>query len=277
MILIADSGSTKTDWCCVRSDGSFDELTTVGLNPNYTSDDTIIKVMQGLPYPSDAIASIYFYGSGCGSPMNVKGISDALLRKFPDAECNVVSDLLGAAKACLGNQKGIIAILGTGSNSGVYDGSRIVEAHPSLGHILADYGSGVDIGKQLLRDYFYKKMPAEIAAEMEISRDYLIEQLYHKGNANTFIASHVGLIFKYADTHYIQALIGKIFDHFIKEEVLNYASANQLTINFVGSIAYLFRGLLRDRLKNNGLAIGKVIQKPIERLREYHYIHEFKK
>ena len=270
MILIADSGSTKTDWCCIQDDGSIDQQTTIGLNPNFTEEDTIFKIIEALPYHSNAIKEIYFYGAGCGTKRNSKTLEDAFLYKFPNAQSEIVTDLVGAARACLGNEKGIIAILGTGSNSGVYDGQSIVTANPSLGHMLGDYGGGVDIGKQLLRDYFYKKMPADIRADMHMTRDHVIQKLYHEPGANTFIASQAGLIFKHAQTTYVRNVVQRVFDRFVTEEVLAYTNSKDLTINFVGSIAYLFQDILIESLKDKGITLGKIIQKPIEQLIEYH-------
>jgi len=194
MILIADSGSTKTDWSCIKSDNKVDQLTTIGLNPNFTKEETIFRIIESLPYHSNAIKEIHFYGSGCGTKQNVQTLQDAFLYKFPNAISEVSTDLKGAARACLGNEKGIIAILGTGSNSGVYDGKTIIKSNPSLGHFMGDYGGGIDIGKQIIRDYFYHKMPVKIRAEIQLTRDQLIQKLYHTPGANTFIASHTGLI-----------------------------------------------------------------------------------
>jgi len=275
MILVADSGSTKTDWCFIKQDKSVDKQTTIGLNPNFVEDETIFKIIESLPYRNNDIDKIYFYGSGCGTSKNIKTLEDAFLYKFPNATTHVHTDLVGAAKACLGNNEGIIAILGTGSNSGVYDGKQIVEANPSLGHFMGDYGGGVDIGKQILRDYFYKKMPNVLRDEMHMTRDHLIEQLYHKKNANTFIASQTSLIFKQSQTPYVIDLVGRIFDRFIDEEILNYRQSKAMTINFVGSISYLFRDILESSLTKKGLAIGNVVQKPIDLLQEYHYINGF--
>lgn len=275
MILVADSGSTKTDWCFIKADKSVDQITTVGLNPNFIEEEKIFKVIEALPYQNNDISKIYFYGSGCGTKKNAQSLTDAFLYKYPSAVSEVHTDLVGAAKACLGNDKGIIAILGTGSNSGVYDGRQIIEANPSLGHFMGDYGGGVDIGKQILRDYFYKRMPEDLRKEIQMTRYELIEQLYHKRNSNTFIASQTGLIFKHAETAYVKTLVGNIFDRFVEEEIMNYPSAKDLTVNFVGSIAYLFKDILEDSLRKKGLAIGNVIQKPINLLKEYHYIHGF--
>lgn len=270
MILIADSGSTKTDWSCISDDGKVDQLTTIGLNPNFTEEDTIFKIIESLPYHSNAINEIYFYGSGCGAKRNIKTLEDAFLYKYPNAEAEIQTDLFGAARACLGDEEGIIAILGTGSNSGVYDGQTIIASNPSLGHMLGDYGGGVDIGKQLLRDYFYQIMPADIRADMHMTKEHVINKLYHEPGANTFIASQAGLIFSHSQTPYIRKLVRSVFDRFVTEEILRYPNAKGLTINFVGSIAYLFQDILQRALTNKGLTIGKVIQKPIDALVQYH-------
>ncbi len=270
MILIADSGSTKTDWCCIQPEAEVDKLTTIGLNPNFAEEDIIFKIIEALPYHSNSIKEVHFYGSGCGSPDNVSILQDAFLYKFPNAASEVSTDLVGAARACLGNQEGIIAILGTGSNSGVYDGRTITATNPNLGHFLGDYGGGVDIGKQLLRDYFYHKMPAELRAEMDMTRDHLIDRLYHNTGANIFIASQAGIIFNHSDTPYVRNLVRRVFDRFIDEEILMYPTSRSLSINFVGSIAYLFRDILSDALSSKDLTLGKVIQKPIDLLTAYH-------
>jgi len=270
MILIADSGSTKTDWSCIIDDEKVDQLTTIGLNPNFTEEDTLFKIIESLPYHSNSIKEIYFYGSGCGTRRNRKTLEDAFLYKYPNAESEIHTDLVGAARACLANEKGIIAILGTGSNSGVYDGEGITASNPSLGHLLGDYGGGVDIGKQLLRDYFYKIMPADIRADMHMTREHVINKLYHEPGSNTFIASQAGVVFKHAVSPYIRRVVRSVFDRFVTEEILRYPEAKALTINFVGSIAFLFQELLNDALVNERLTMGKVLQKPIDALVAYH-------
>lgn len=271
MILVADSGSTKTDWCCIRKNGDFEELTTLGLNPNSTDKNEIYQIIEGLPFKKGDIQQIYFYGAGCGILENARSIELSLGKSFRKSNIEVNTDLLGAARACLQKDKGIIAILGTGSNSGYYNGAYIEESLPSLGYILGDLGSGVDIGKEILRDYFYKKIPDHIGQEIQLSRSQLIHRLYKESGPNTFIASHAGLVFKFQDDPYINQLIKKVFNRFIEQEIMSYQQSKELSINFVGSIAFLFQNILESKLKKNGLSLGKVIQNPIDILKEFHY------
>lgn len=271
MRLIADSGSTKTDWCAITPDNQEHRLTTIGLNPNYIEEELIFKTIEALPWKSHEIKEIFFYGSGCGVRRSVQIFEDAFLYKYPHAASHIQGDLLGAAVACLGDQPGVIGILGTGSNTGVYDGQRLVANHPSLGAMLGDYGSGLDIGKQIIRDYFYGQMPTELAKEIELSWENYITKVYHQDGANTFVASYASIVFQHVAHPYVKALIGKVFDRFIASDILTYPDASKYRVHLVGSIAFLFQDILEASLNKHGLQLGNVLQKPIDQLVKYHY------
>ncbi|MBT8220241.1 MAG: hypothetical protein KJP00_10465 [Bacteroidia bacterium] len=270
MILVADSGATKTDWCCIHNNGRYEELTTLGLNPNSRSQEEIDQIIEGLPFRRGDVREVHFYGAGYGEYEDVDNIERTFSKMFKKSKIYIETDLLGAARACLGKESGIIAILGTGSNSGYYNGSYISESLPNLGYILGDKGSGVDIGKALLRDFFYQRMPVHVRQEFSLTRSELIRRLYKESAPNTFIASQAGVIFRIQKDAYIKKLIQSSFDGFIEDDILSYPQSKNSTINFVGSIAFLFKDILQSSLHRYNLSIGKVIQEPIDLLREYH-------
>lgn len=276
MILIADSGSTKTDWLLVyNSNNTF--ITTAGINPYYMSADRINDILtkELLPHiPSNEVTSIFFYGSGCSTENKCKKISDILLSNFPNAKAEVNHDMLAAARALCDNKEGIACILGTGSNSCVYDGKIITRQMVSLGYFFGDEGSGTHMGKVLITDYLKGNMPAHIGQlldnEFRLNLETVLDQIYNQPFPNRFLASFAPFILKNHSDRYIKNLIASSFDEFLKMGVMKFTGYEKMSINFVGSIAYFFQDILLEVAQSKGIKINKIQQTVIEGLKDYH-------
>ncbi len=277
MKLIIDCGSTKADWVILNGNDIVLSFNTEGFNPNYTDKNTISSIILSNTlyntYIQD-ITDIYFYGTGCGNQANCNLIKEIFQSIFTDANIIVTHDLTAACHALFGGKEGIACILGTGSHSCHYDGKEIIDKAVSLGYIIGDEGSGNHIGKQLLRDYFYKKMPAELSEKFEKEYDInitsVIDNIYHKTHTSRYLASLSRFAYENKKHDYIKAICSKCFDEFIEYFILRYETSKDLEIGFVGSIAYYFQDILNERLENQGLKLSKIIKNPIEGLIEFH-------
>ena len=276
--LIADSGSTKADWRFLQNGKVIHELQTVGFNPNYHPKSAIIEVLAGNfrhDYPIDTVADIHFYGSGCGDDKQKNIISDALTAVFPTRNIHVYSDMLGAARATCGKEAGITAILGTGSNTILFDGERQVDNVPSLGFALGDEGGGNHLGKALLQAYFYREMPTELSTKMAKlipgGRSELLDKLYEEdARPAPYLASFSIFYSDHLDHPFIQKLAGDCFNQLIERHILKYENYAQLPLHFVGSIGYFLQPILKKVLIKNGLTLGRIVRQPIDDLVKYH-------
>lgn len=277
MKLIVDCGSTKADWVILNGEEVVTSFQSEGFNPNYTDRDSILSIiLNKSSYRTyiQEITEVFFYGSGCGNEKNCNLIKEIFSLIFINAKIEVTHDMMAACHAVLGNNKGIVCILGTGSNSCFYDGKEITEKATSLGYILGDEGSGSYIGKKLVRDYFYKKMPNELSSkfeqEYELNINTLIDNVYHKNQASKYLADFTKFAFNNMNHDYIKDLCSKSFDEFIEYFVLKYKNAKDYEIGFIGSVAYYFKDILNKSLENHGSKLGKVIKNPIDGLIEYY-------
>ena len=278
MKLIADSGSTKTDWVVLDGNNEIISFQTEGLNPFFKNSETIYKVLMSveeIQSYKEKIKAIFFYGAGCSSTEMNNVVYQGLKKAFPQAHVHVKHDLLGASIALCGNQKGICAILGTGSNSCVFDGEKIIEEQVSLGYILGDEGAGTDIGKRLLKDYLYQTMPRHLS--QELSTDYhltktkILQQIYQSEAPNRYLASFARWVGKRKKNEaYLRNLVEQSFQSFITTHIIKYPDYKQYTFNVVGSVAYHFQEELTKVATQYHLKIGEILQKPIEGLITYH-------
>jgi len=225
-IIIADSGSTKTDWKIISKTEDIATFQTIGFNP--VTMDTALIIEELKPVFADtelnqSIGEIYYYGAGCWNIDSCSVVLQALEFFFPVAKIQVTNDLLGAARAVCHHQAGIACILGTGANSCLYDGQKIIDNVPALGFIMGDEGSGAYLGKRLLQSYFYRTLPQELAnkliSEYEISKKIMLENVYHKKGGNTYLASFAKFIIAQKKHPFIRQLITDSFDIFIKKLV----------------------------------------------------------
>jgi glucosamine kinase len=279
MILIADSGSTKTDWRLIDANQEIHQYITQGINPYFQNQQEITGILQhellsqlriGM---TSHISEIHFYGAGCGSVQRKKQMASALSSLFSSAHIDIQTDLLGAAHALCGSEPGIVAILGTGSNTCYYDGTSIVENHASLGFILGDEGSGAHIGKTFLKTYLNKEMPEPIAerfyARFQLDRDQILESVYQQPMPNRFLASFTKFILQNLKEQFLMDMVASCFHEMFERHILKYEHVS-LKLNCVGSVAYYFSNVLRAVAVNKGVTIGKILETPIAALTLYH-------
>lgn len=280
-ILLADSGSTKTEWCLIspKSKEQVQHFFSDGLNPFYHTPESIQDVLRYAVKPNLAdihIDSIYFYGSGCSLDEKKKMIHVALSNLFADCTIEVQDDLLGAARAVCNTSAGIACILGTGSNSCLFDGTTILDTIPSLGFVLGDEGSGGYIGKQLIHSYFYRDMPQDLRLEMEktftMERRVILDGVYYKPQSNRFVASFAAFTSTHKSHPFIQNLIKNAFDTFLNSMIFKYEGYKNIPIGFIGSVAYSHQDIMISLLQDYGLSRSRFIKNPMETLIDYHRI-----
>jgi glucosamine kinase len=271
MILVADSGSSKTDWLLAVPHQEPIEFKTGGLNPYFLTEKEMVKVLhdQGADLIKHApdITEIYFFGAGCSSPDRHEIVSNALSHLFTKAFISVDSDLLGSAYATCGNEKGLCCVLGTGSNISFFDGAEVHSGKHGLGYILGDEGSGTWFGKALVTDFMYGRMPEDIHAlfydTYGLNKEILINNVYQKSGANSYLASFAKFLNEIRTTEYGEALLKNGFNEFIETNIKSYPQYHKYKCNFVGSIAYVFSDELKELCTANDVHVGKIIRQPI--------------
>jgi N-acetylglucosamine kinase-like BadF-type ATPase len=278
-ILIADSGSTKTDWVSIDTQSGDQQLVqSAGINPFYQTTEEIIPVLQSqvLPGVGGNIKEIHFYGAGCANEQSSMPVTHALKHCFSSAAVvEVASDMLGAARGLCGHEPGLACILGTGANNAFFDGSRITHSVGSLGFWLGDEGSGSYLGKTLVVHYLQNELPPDL--HESFVRDYpgldrltVLDHAYKKPYPNRYFASYSKFIAENRAHEFIQALLSDAFGLFVRKYVLKHESAAQYPVHFTGSIAYYYQDILRSVLENNGLQAGRILKSPLEGLVSYH-------
>lgn len=278
MILIADGGSTKADWIAINLDKTEAfRVRTLGLNPAVVAEEElnnrIINMFQ-LINVKEEVTEIYFYGAGCGTPKPAKILEEVLQAIFVNAKIHVAEDMLAAVYAASGTTPALVCILGTGSNSCFFDGQNVQMNTPSLGYILMDEASGNYFGKVLLREFYYKKMPAKMAekfdAEFNLDADYIKQNLYRKPNPNMYLASFAKFMFDFKEEAYIHKIIRNGFKEFFEYRVLPFNKTAATPLYFIGSIAFYFRDILEEVALKYDLKVTDVIQRPIDNLLAHH-------
>ncbi len=279
MILIADCGSTKIDWCLLNNNKVEKQVFTLGVNAVMLTEEEMRQrfAEQLMPELSDYAASIdavYFYGAGCLAAEVCGNVARAIRANIPAPVIEVYTDLLAAARALCGHKPGIACIMGTGSNSCLYDGSSIVANVSPLGFILGDEGSGAVLGRLFLGDVLKKQLPAEVCARFldEYNLDLLgiIKRVYKEPQPNRFLASVTPFISKNIAVPEIHELVLNSFRAFFRRNVKQYEAHRQLEVNFIGSIAYYFRDVLAEAAETEGCRIGNIVKSPMEGLIKFH-------
>lgn len=276
MILIADSGSTKTIWKCTDGAGEVQTANTAGINPYYNNPDEILKEITHArtQLSSRHIEEIYFYGAGCSTDNQKAIVSQALASQFGAEVISVRTDLLGAARALFQKESGIVCILGTGSGSCIYNGENIVRSIPSLGFILGDEGSGASLGKQFVRDFLREDMPESLLKiindEIGINKEEVLKHVNQDAMPSKYLAGFSKYIHEYLDHKYMHDLVSQSFEEFVKEYVIRYEGYRGYKISFIGSIAVNYNKILKEVLDKYQLGLGKIENNPIEGLIEYH-------
>lgn len=279
MILIADGGSTKVDWIALDNDKKeIFRTRTQGLNPAIIHIDEMHRIIRSNPnltQNKEAVEEIHFYGAGCSTDKLSQFLAHALGSIFTTAAIHVNEDMLAAVYAASNGKESIVCILGTGSNSTYFDGKNTHENTPSLGYILMDEASGNFFGKRLLIDYFYKKMPSDIATDFaatyNLDPDEVKRNLYKEKAPNTYLGHFSKFMFTHKDSTYIHQIITEGFDLYFERQIIPFQKPH-VPIYFIGSIAYYFKTILQNVAKSKGLIIEKILQRPINNLVEYHQL-----
>ncbi len=277
MILLADSGSTKTDWCLMNSGNVIRQFQTRGLNPYFLSGQQIINILQKevlSDLAKEEIGTVFFYGAGCRSDDNKSRMCQSLEFRFPRADIHIETDMLGACRAVLSNEPGIMSILGTGSNSCQYDGKKIISNGFSLGYILGDEASGAWFGKELIRLYLRNDLSDEMRKRFTLHYKYssneLLNQVYKKPDPNIFLASFMPFIIENRKMESIQEIIQTGLELFAKDLSIQYDIARQGIIGFCGSTAYFLIDEVFNVFSGTGVKHVKIVKSPMEGLISYH-------
>ena len=292
MTLIVDSGSTKTTWACLLRHASNSGtplthfITSSGINPVRDKDTTIRQAVgKGIEslfrpladagqnlIPENEIKQIFFYGAGCIPPYSTT-VRNILQSLYPHATIHVESDMVGAALALCGHNEGIACILGTGSNSCLFDGERIVAQTPALGFILGDEGSGASLGKRLVSDVLKNQLPEEIRQafllETGLSQPDIINRVYRQPQPNIFLASLTPFLERHLEHEAIRTLVIDEFRRFLQRNILSYGRPD-LPIHFVGGLTATYREELKQALEMEGLHMGRILSRPIQGMVDYH-------
>ncbi len=275
MILIADCGGTKSHWRTIAGDGSVEQYETAGINPYYQSEEEIASIISGLgPKILGDVEEIFFYGAGCSSDENQHRVRRALTTTFLNASIEVNHDLIAAARALCGDSAGIACILGTGVNSCLYDGKKIIANVPSLGYILGDEGSGFYLGRKLLGDFIRKELPSDLAEKLQsrynINREDILSQVYHGDSPAKYVASFTKFIFDNRTHQHLHNLVHHGFSVYFTKNVTRYEGYKNEEIHFVGSVAFYFNEILREVAAERGLTLKNIVENPIAGLTLFH-------
>ena len=280
MILLADSGSTKTMWMAVESGN---KIVTEGLNPHFTTDEAFLaacSTVRNAFHLSSFTFHLFFYGSGCGSEQQRERVASLLFKAFGTSDVHVETDLLGACRAICGDQPGLVGILGTGSNACYYDGKGIVYQAVSTGYILGDEGSANHVGRQLLQDYLSGCMPEEVSDMFHDTypqtKEEFLEAVYHQPNANRFLASLARFVLEHQDDDYCSMLIeDSLDDWYIYQLEDLWLKSGCDDLYLVGGFAARIDKMLLDNFaQDHDLVLKEVVGDPIDGLREYHLVKE---
>ena len=285
MIIIADGGSTKTNWCLLDDNQKKIYFNTEGYNPYFVDSDYIVSSLKkGLPndLPLDKIKEVNYYGAGVHNKEKAQIVADAFQVLFPNAKIEIGHDLLAAARALLGNQSGFAAILGTGTNSCIYDGNEITHNINSAAYILGDEGSGSYIGKKLLTDFVRGLMPEDVAKAFfetyKLSEDEIMDSVYTKPLANRFCASFSKFVYdNNVNIEYTRKIVDDAFEAFFANLVSKYPNYQDYTFNCIGSVGYNFRNVLEDKANQYGMKVGKILRSPIDDLVQFHIDRSYNK
>lgn len=277
MILIGDSGSTKTEWVILTQTETY-TYHTQGINPMFNTTEEIEYILRNELYPQlldkTAFQKICFYGASVSTEERTDRVRKAIQAVFGTKPAEIQHDLLAAARALCGKSEGIACILGTGSNSCVYNGEKITEHIDSLAYILGDEGSGAHMGKTLLNRHYYKKLPASISIKLDeyLGKDLpgVLETIYRQPLANRYLASLTRFISEHKDTPEIKAIVTECFGEFVDILMHGYPNQKNLPVHSVGSVGYVFKDELQEVLTNKGLTAGNIIKNPMEGLIKFH-------
>jgi len=279
MKLVVDSGSTKTDWGFFSTVYDVKTVKTQGINPCHQSEEEIRTIISSELLPNTqnidltSVSEVFYYGAGCATQSICDQMAGILSEFFKDAAITVDSDMLGAARALCGRAEGVACVLGTGSNSCLYNGKEIVDQVPSLGYILGDEGSSAALGRRLIGDCLKRQLPEAVSREFlerySLTKESIIESVYRKPLPNRFIAGFAPFVYDKRAVPEVHKMIIQCFQEFFTRNVINYHKP-WLPVHFVGSLANSFAEELRETADSLGMTIGKIEASPMSGLVDYH-------
>lgn len=274
--LIADSGATKAEWCLVNN-GKKKTVFTQGISPYFLNTEQITDLLVKELKPklkNTEVDEVYYYGTGCANPVNAKSVKKAVSKVFTGAKVDVTHDLMAAARALCGRQKGVACILGTGSNSCYYDGKKIVKNSPGLGYVLGDEGSGAYLGKKVIQYYLYGTFDDELRGRFDLTyttnTTEILENVYKKPMPNRYLASFTKFLADNRGHYMIENIIEDGLNDFFFNHLCKYRETWTLPIHFAGSVAFGFRDVLQQLCDSYEFELGKVMKNPMEGLVAYH-------
>ena len=274
--LIADSGATKAEWCLLNN-GKKEILFTRGISPYFLNTDQIAELVAeelAIKIKGNTIEHIFYYGTGCASIENARHVQTALLKVFPQARVAIDTDLMAAARALCGNEKGLVTNFGTGSFCCFYDGKKITKQSPGIGYILGDEGSGAYLGRKVIQYYLYQIFDEDLKDRFESryksDRAEILDNVYKKPFPNRYMASYTLFLAENRGHYMIENIIEDGLNDFFFQHLCKYAEVWRYPVNFVGSVAYGFKDVLKELCNSYEFELGKVLKNPMEGLIEYH-------
>lgn len=274
--LIADSGSTKTEWCFIAENENI-RFRTQGLSPYFLNSDEIKEIFENEVFPrvkTSLPQAVYFYGTGCKTQKNKDLFKRVITEVFHPDEVSVNDDLVGAARSLCGHHAGVACILGTGSNSCYFDGEKVVSNSPGLGFILGDEGSGAVLGKSLLQHYLYDLMDDDLKNKFDkkyhTDAAEILQSVYRKPTPNRYLAAFTLFLSENRGHYMVENILRDGLDSFFYTHLIRYPQSSEYPVNFVGSIAYYFRDVIEELCDDYGFVMGKILKAPMDGLISYH-------
>jgi glucosamine kinase len=274
--LIADSGATKAEWCLINN-GKKKILFTQGISPYFLSTEGIAEIVRtelSKELKKITVGQVYYYGTGCSNLQNAKSVKKALQQVFPKAGVMVNTDLMAAARAVCGHQKGIACILGTGSNSCYYNGKKIVKNSPGLGYVLGDEASGAYLGKKVIQYYLYNTFDEDLRSRFDAkfvtTPAEILNNVYKQPLPNRYLASFAMFLAENRGHYMIENILEDGLNDFFFQHLCKYAEVWKYPVNFVGSVAYGFKDVIKELCHSYEFEMGTVLKNPMEGLIKYH-------
>jgi len=274
--IIADSGATKCQWTIVQNNKR-QSISTMGISPYFLSTENIAAILEkafSKKVKTDKINAIYFYGTGLSNPDNVKSLKKALRLVFKNAKLDIQTDLVAAARATCQTENGIACILGTGSNTGYYNGKKIVKNSPGLGYVLGDEGSGAYLGKKVLQYFLYQTFDEELmicfSKKYNLDRSQILNKIYREPLPNRYLASFAVFLSEHRGHYMIENIIEDGLNDFFYTHLNKLNESWLYPIHFTGSVAYAFRDVIKQLALVYEMELGKITKSPMEGLVAYH-------
>ena len=274
--IIADSGATKCQWTMVSSNKKT-TFATVGISPYFLSAAQIQAIVEKTfknKIKLDSVNAVYFYGTGLSNPQNVTQLKKALKAVFTKASFDIQTDLVAAARATCQNKKGVACILGTGSNTGFYNGKKITKNSPGLGYVLGDEGSGAYLGKKVIQYYLYKTYDEDLMSRFEkkfaTSKDEILNNVYKEATPNRYLAKFTEFLVENRGHYMIENIIEDGLNDFFYAHINKMNEAWLYPIHFVGSVAYGFKDIIKQLALSYEIELGSIVKSPMQGLITYH-------